>query len=51
MSRILYVCKKCGEEVGEGEQDHNGRHPYCGGELDPVGEVDDEEDTLTRCLA
>jgi hypothetical protein len=40
--RTLFVCQKCGEEVGEGEQDHRGRHPSCGGTLDPVGECDDD---------
>lgn len=40
MSRLLYSCQKCAEEVGEGE-DNNGRHPYCGGELDPIGETED----------
>lgn len=44
MKHKLYVCQRCGEEVGEGEEDVNGRHPYCGGELDPAGEVEEEED-------
>ena len=39
--RPLYVCQKCGEEVGEGEQDHRGRHPICGGQLDQIGYCDD----------
>jgi len=42
--RTLYVCRRCGEEVGEGEQDHNNRHPNCGGSLDPIGVCDDDED-------
>jgi hypothetical protein len=43
--RTLFVCDKCGEEVGDGEQDHNGRHPICGGSLSPIGEcADDSED-------
>ena len=48
MSRTLYVCQKCGDEVGEGEQDYRGRHPNCGGQLDPIGECpEDEEDGST----
>ena len=23
-----------------GDMDHNGRHAYCGGQMDPVGECD-----------
>lgn len=45
MGRLLYACQKCGEEVGDGEQDHSGRHAICGGTLDPIGECDDEEFT------
>ena len=41
--RTLYTCQKCGEPVGEGEQDRNGRHAYCGGELVPTGECDPDE--------
>jgi hypothetical protein len=47
----LYVCQRCGEEVGEGEAtDYHGRHAYCGGQLDPAGaiDVDDEEPLVTR---
>jgi hypothetical protein len=36
--RILFSCQRCGEEVGEGEQDRNGKHAYCGGTIDPIGE-------------
>lgn len=42
MNRTLYACQKCGEEVGEGEQDYRGRHQNCGGSLDPIGECNDE---------
>ena len=42
--RTLYACQKCGEEVGDGEQDYRGRHAYCGGTLDPIGEIDDDDD-------
>jgi hypothetical protein len=40
--RTLFACQRCGEEVGDGEQDHNGRHQNCGGALDPVGEVPED---------
>lgn len=40
--RAIFACKRCGEEVSEGEEDHNRRHPYCGGELDPIGDVEEE---------
>jgi hypothetical protein len=46
--RMLYVCQKCGDEVGEGEQDHRGRHPICGGTLDPVGECLDYDEQVIR---
>jgi hypothetical protein len=45
--RILYTCQKCGAEVGEGEGDHNGRHPYCGGQLDPMGSCPEDEERIT----
>jgi hypothetical protein len=41
--RILYTCQKCGEEVGEGEQDLHGRHAICGGSLDPNGICEDDD--------
>lgn len=40
--RTLFVCQRCGEEVGDGEQDHNRRHQNCGGALDPNGEVPED---------
>lgn len=40
--RALFVCQRCGAEVGDGEQDRDGCHPYCGGPLDPIGEVQEE---------
>lgn len=48
--RTLYVCQACGEEVGEGEQDRNRRHAYCGGTLDPVGEIEDDEETSASAV-
>jgi hypothetical protein len=40
--RTLFSCQKCGDLVGDGEQDHNNRHPNCGGALDPMGEVPED---------
>jgi hypothetical protein len=40
--RTLFVCQRCGEEVGDGEQDHNRHHQNCGGALDPNGEVPED---------
>lgn len=35
--RTLYMCQKCGEEFGEGEQ-NNGMCPHCmKGQGDPIG--------------
>ena len=46
--RTLYACQKCGEEVGEGEKDINGRCPYClSWSLDPIGVCDDDDDSET----
>jgi hypothetical protein len=42
--RALYVCQKCGQEVGEGEKDSHHRHAYCGGSLDPNGEYDEKDE-------
>lgn len=38
--RTLYACQGCGLEVGEGEQERE-RCPDCGGELDPIGTVEE----------
>jgi len=35
----LYVCQRCGDELGEGEETSQGRCP-CGGSLDPNGATD-----------
>lgn len=42
MGRQLYICQKCGEQCDDGDKDHTGRHTYCGGQLDPNGETEDE---------
>lgn len=39
----LMVCQACGEEFSDGEADRNGRHPYCGGQGDPNGDVGGSE--------
>lgn len=41
MKRILYTCKRCGDEYGEGEEDR-GLSPCCLAEGDPQGEIDDD---------
>jgi len=44
----VYVCQRCGEECDDGDRDWAGRHAGCGGELDPAGvvEIDDDEEEV-----
>jgi hypothetical protein len=46
--RILYACQRCGEEVGEREQDHRCRHQNCGGQLDPIGACEPDDAHIER---
>lgn len=36
----LYVCQRCGDELGEGEDMRGDRHNACGGQLDSNGVTD-----------
>lgn len=40
LPQALCVCQRCGDELGAGELDRNGCHPYCGGEADPNGQTE-----------